>query len=184
MKCNIYCFIALFLCFLGFSQTIVIKWEEEKSLQRFVGDNDLFPYFTNENYSLENTVPILNGKIENASFLNYEIINLKWVKIEDKDLFSISKNYLPTENQWNCSVSNGNLFYNILTFKIEKNILYKLVSFEIIGNNRIKKVAKILNFSESVLKSGDYYKLKIDKTGIYRDVFIKAGVCNVLILSP
>jgi hypothetical protein len=161
--------ISLLVFNFSLTQVYEIKWEKEKSLQRYENDVEIYPYFSNFKYSLYSTIPIVGVEVLDNQLSNYELINLKWKEIKVEELFSSLPNNVPSQEVWNYSRNNGTINFTVWTLKKENKKYYKLISFEVSKNNYTnKKSAKIKSFSESVLKNGNYYKIQISNTGIHK----------------
>ncbi|MCB9202285.1 MAG: type IX secretion system sortase PorU [Flavobacteriales bacterium] len=167
-----------------------MDWNKPKQLERFEGDSSIFPYFSNSNYALKESVPTLYGtqEIDNSnSFYKYKIVNINWKKLSGtSELYSINPRDIPIEEEWNCSASHGKLNYFITAYKKQGAFFYQLQSFEIVKEDKTTTqksqfdvFAENTDNAESVLRSGNYYKIKIDKTGIYKldyDFFRNNGI--------
>ena len=174
----------LFLLFLSsfftsiFSQKININWEGNKTVD-YGNVSYVIPYFSNKNYSVFNGVPYLTQTISPKEGEEYTIKNLIWESIKINDLQDLRIDKIPLEEiaEVNSQVINGKSYTNITvgTFKKVQSSIFRLVSFELVPDNKksIKTITTrpslINNFStENPLKQGNFYKIKVDKTGIFK----------------
>lgn len=160
---------------LGLSQTINLNWEGTKVMD-YGTEKITYPYFTNYGFQIDtNSIFVsLNIKTDNQIKLN----QFQWELLAAKDIHDIKINALSATPDSNVNyflnesegAQNANISVEVL--KVENNKIYKLVSFNIVQEP--KKISSLYKGSNKVgttdnpLKSGTFYKIKVDKSGIFK----------------
>ncbi|GAB1857484.1 type IX secretion system sortase PorU [Flavobacteriaceae bacterium MHTCC 0001] len=181
-------FVALFwLSLIGFAQTkeFNIVWGGSKSVT-FGNNAIVLPSFNDAYYDFDFDKGLrfasqwkINGNINGASA---KIINAKYERISEQDLFELNKALIPSKLNFtlkNATARNKTFAsFSISPIIREKNQGYKrLVSFKLIytQNSSIRSRNKVAQkfgnskiISNSVLNTGNWYKFYIDTTGVYR----------------
>ncbi|NOJ76330.1 type IX secretion system sortase PorU [Empedobacter stercoris] len=171
-----------------FSQNYKINWENNQTISLTNGNKVNVPYFSNQDhYSLggyflpEFTVELnsINKEVEltNVQYreVQNELIDLDTSSISDKINFSsyqiIDKN------------GQQKLIVKVVPFVKQNNKFLRIESFSIIPkqvSSQRKTVARLTdNSTTSVLKSGDWYKIKVSKDGVFKldkNFFTKNGI--------
>ncbi|MFV0141674.1 MULTISPECIES: type IX secretion system sortase PorU [Empedobacter] len=171
-----------------FSQNYKINWENNQTISLTNGNKVNVPYFSNQDhYSLggyflpEFTVELnsINKEVEltNVQYreVQNELIDLDTSSISDKINFSsyqiIDKN------------GQQKLIVKVLPFIKQNNKFLRIESFSIIPkqvSSQRKTVARLTdNSTTSVLKTGDWYKIKVSKDGVFKldkNFFTKNGI--------
>ncbi|MGV4413115.1 type IX secretion system sortase PorU [Chryseobacterium sp. T1] len=158
-----------------FSQKVILKWEGSKSVN--YGTEKLnFPYFTNEGYTSGTDGISYTTSVKNSgNTINVE--NMQWVKIDPKDYFDINPSSLPNRdniaiiyNNYNSSNNAIESSVSVNTLKQENNTVYRLLSFDITNTGKpyVRKIAKKIGNTENPLKNGTFYKIKVDKSGVFK----------------
>lgn len=194
MKRFLYIFIAFFIqvsTFIPVAQTITINWDGIKNFYYSTEQVKKYPFFTNDNYSIDEGIPTLYYAEKTDFNGDVYLTNLQWQPIEKSQLGDTPLDFIPDDNIFSASITKSRdqkfISVTIKTLKKTGNTIFKLVSFTIEKKNTYGK-----NFSygesflnvESVLKNGSWYKIKIAKTGIYkidRNFLQSLGInCNSL----
>jgi hypothetical protein len=196
MKNFLYIFIAFFyqvLTFTPVAQTITINWEGLRNFYYSTDQPKTYPYFSNENYSIDEGIPTLYYAEKTNFTGDVYVSNLQWKPIEKSQLGDTPIDFIPSDELFSASVTKSRdqkfISVTIKTLKKIGNTIFQLVSFTI-----DKKNPQVKNFSsseshlnvESVLQNGTWYKIKIAKTGIYRidrNLLQSLGI-NVNTLDP
>lgn len=167
-------FSTLFFTFLS-SQTIVIQWEGTKVIDYGTSQTTV-PFFKNEGFAYENGSVFFRLTEESSGF-SKKIENLVWEKVNRKDIFDLSISSLPqTEIKDVSSYTNpytkektDNIQVGAL--KVEKDQVYRLASFTLTKGSTPSSSSRFLGKSgttENPLKSGSFYKIKVDKSGVFK----------------
>ncbi|MDR2122890.1 MAG: type IX secretion system sortase PorU [Flavobacteriaceae bacterium] len=171
------CFFLLFLaqgaCFFSDAQTININWEGLKPVRYSETDSGKYPYFSNKNYSLDEGIPTLyySEKIDFSG--NITLSNLQWKPVEASQLGSISLASVPTEDRYSASITKARdqnlLSVTIKTFKRTGNTVFQLTGFTINKTSpSYLKSSGVQSDTESVLQNGNWYKIKVKQSGVYK----------------
>ena len=136
------------------------------------------PFFKNENYSVINGVPYLTFSKKEKESSQYDIKNLIWEKIPAKEVYGLVADNVSTKeiaySNSQKQTINGQFLTNVViaTIKKDKNTLYRLTSFELVkktfNNQRTSRTSDLIGSTENPLKSGNFYKIKVDKSGVFK----------------
>ena len=195
MKKNL--LLLLFVIFTGhlFGQKTTIEWEGNKIMDYGTFQYNL-PFFKNENYSVINGVPYLTFSKKEKESSQYDIKNLVWEKIPAKEVFGLLADNVSTKeiaySNSQKQTINGQFLTNVViaTIKKDKNTLYRLTSFELVkktvNNQRTSRTSDLIGTTENPLKSGNFYKIKVDKSGIFKITtkFLRDNGINPSSINP
>lgn len=183
-----------FLCFFStflYSQKIVLAWKGSTAID-FGTEQKKVPFFSNEGFSYDsNSVYFTLNQRDSEKKLKVQ--NLSWEKISKKDLFDLDAFMVPDHedksagvyfNKYdNTSISS----VKVSALKQEKNELYRLISFEIVPDNTPeKRVDSRSGTTDNPLKTGTFYKIKVDKSGIFKitSQFLKSNGIPLSSVNP
>lgn len=184
----------LFLLIFGclYSQKTVIQWEGNK-ISDYGDFSYNLPFFKNENYSLINGIPYITFVKKDKDSFEYEIKNLVWEKVSQKELYNINTENIPQKEIYSTNYQkvNGENLNNVMvaTFKRDRQIIYRLVSFDLIKKNEFSTFNNkkaLIGTTENPLSSGTFYKIKVDKSGIFKITtkFLKDNGINPSSINP
>ncbi|WP_303849938.1 C25 family cysteine peptidase [Apibacter mensalis] len=194
MKRFLYIFIAFFIqvsTFIPVAQTITINWDGIKNFYYSTEQVKKYPFFTNDNYSIDEGIPTLYYAEKTDFNGDVYLTNLQWQPIEKSQLGDTPLDFIPDDDIFSASITKSRdqkfISVTIKTLKKTGNTIFKLVRFTIEKKNSFSKnfssTESFLNV-ESVLKNGSWYKIKLAKTGIYkidRNFLQSLGInCNSL----
>ncbi|MGC4128443.1 MAG: type IX secretion system sortase PorU [Bergeyella sp.] len=165
--------ILLFLFSATYAQNVKIDWQGSTTID-YGTEKTVIPFFTNAGYSYQNGVVYFSMENKNSDKL-MKAQNLVWEKITKKDFFDINPYLLPAKDDFSAS-SYYNKYDNstsssisVAALKMDNNEVYRLVSFEIVPETNLKqKAVQRAGTTENPLKSGNIYKIKVDKSGIFK----------------
>ncbi|MDM1299880.1 type IX secretion system sortase PorU [Empedobacter falsenii] len=171
-----------------FSQNYKINWENNQTISLTNGNKVNVPFFSNKDnyfvggYFLPEFVVELNSanqevELSNVQFreVQNELADLNTSSITDKINFS----------SYNIIDKNGQqkLIFKVVPFVKQNNKILKIESFSIvpksIQSRKISSRKLIDNSTTSVLKTGDWYKIKVSKDGVFKldkSFFTKNGI--------
>ena len=189
MKRNLLLIIFLSLYSLAFSQNIAIKWDGAKTMD-FGAESKNLPFFSNAGYNFEQGNVYI--RVETKTSDNLTADNLKWEPVTEKDLFDITKYDLLPYNDISSGsyVKEGESYSSvrIATFKIENNQIFRLSSFNLVKEkvSQRSNSSKNLGTTDNPLKTGTFYKIKVDKSGIFKITtqFLRANGINPSDINP
>lgn len=134
------------------------------------------PFFKNESFAYEEGSVFVRTS-QKFSGVEKNISNLVWEKISPKELFDLHDYNLPTEDHFEVSeytnpyTQEKTTNIRVSALKYEKGAVYRLASFSIINSEKNlenKNGTGTIGTSENPLKSGNFYKIKIDKSGVFK----------------
>ncbi len=171
-----------------FSQNYKINWENNQTISLTNGNKVNVPFFSNKDnyfvggYFLPEFVVELNStnqevELSNVQFreVQNELADLNTSSITDKINFS----------SYNIIDKNGQqkLIVKVVPFVKQNNKILKIESFSIVPKSIQSRKASsrklIDNSTTSVLKTGDWYKIKVSKDGVFKldkSFFTKNGI--------
>ncbi len=168
------------------AQTITLHWE---GLKEMIG-SEKYPYFSNENYSLDEGVPTFYYSEPTDFSGSVSISNLQWQPINISQLGSVPFSSIPEKDTYDASIVSSrnqrSLSVTIKALKRTGNTVYQLTSFTINKASSVRRISGILASTKSILQNGDWYKIKVNKSGIYkidRNLLQSLGI-NVNSLNP
>ncbi|MGX9987093.1 type IX secretion system sortase PorU [Soonwooa purpurea] len=192
MKKNIYSLLFAVISLGAFGQKVNIQWEGSKTFD-FGTYKQNMPFFKNSGYDIGSRGVTLVVEKRNEG---KEIVvkNFNWEKAKPEDLYDINQDLLVNSNHYEASYSFNELqnaqigTAYIPAFKKEANTIYRLVSVdvELSNNNLILKKGDALGSTENPLKSGTFYKIKVDKSGVFKisKKFLQDNGINVSGINP
>ncbi|GGP04893.1 peptidase C25 [Cloacibacterium rupense] len=155
------------------------------------------PFFKNGNYSVISGSPFFTFTQKDKEFLSLEIKNLVWEKINSKELFELNSDFIPQREVSEINTSNqpidGFFLSNVVVsaFKKDNKGVYKLISFDIVKKSSTSKRNSFgsrttMGDTENPLKSGTFYKIKVDKSGVFRITtkFLRDNGINPSSINP
>lgn len=171
------------------AQKISIQWDGAK-IEDFGDIKKNLPNFKNEGFSFsQNNIFILNRQKIGENQLR--VSNLVWENVSNKDLYDLSKDLLPDHD-----IAGINYYYsegeriasvNVGLFKNVKGRIQRLSSFELLPlNSSINLNAKKVGTTANPLATGGFYKIKVDKSGIFKitSQFLRDNGINPSNINP
>ena len=160
-----------------FSQKYKINWENSQDYALTNGQIIKVPFFNNpEHYALNeyytpNYNVIFNETVRDVKIFNVEttalspleLIQFKAYDLIKDEITYISQNY--TEN------NKSKTLVSVFPYLKKGNVIHKINSFEISTYKNIApKTLQNRSFGNatSVLKDGNWFKIKVDKTGVFK----------------
>ena len=170
-----------------FSQNYKINWENNQTISLTNGTTVNVPYFSNkENYTIgsyflpEFVVELYSSnkdvELTNIQYseVTTELVGLESSSISDQIIYS-SSNSIDKNGQ-------QKLVLKVLPFVKQNNKVLKIESFSVVqksSKNSFSARTPSDNSTTSVLKSGDWYKIKVSKDGVFKldkSFFSKNGI--------
>ncbi|WP_089755739.1 type IX secretion system sortase PorU [Chryseobacterium soldanellicola] len=171
------------------AQRTTIEWDGSK-IQDF-GDTKLtLPHFKNEGFSFSQNNIFITTK-QKIGERQLKISNLVWESASNKDLFELNKDLLQGRDITDISYYylEGERYASIhvALFKNVKGKALRLSSFEISDSGSSNKfgTAKV-GTTANPLSTGNFYKIKVDKSGIFKidSQFLSANGINPSSVNP
>lgn len=175
-KIPVVIFLLIFVVSIKSQQTNIL-WRESEVIDYGI-EKKTFPKFENAGYTVEsNNVFITVTKKSNGR--KYKIINPIWVKISEKKLYDIEPLMLPDRDffdvfyRFNRKENAQYFMAKLATFKYVKGEIFRLEGFSIAEENisaskKGNSKKNRLGSSENPLASGTFYKIKVDKSGVFK----------------
>lgn len=190
-------FLIFLFCFGSvYSQKVTLEWDNSKEFDYGSYKKNL-PFFKNGNYSVISGSPFFTFTQKDKEFLSLEIKNLVWEKINSKELFELNSDFIPQREVSEINTSNqpidGFFLSNVVVsaFKKDNKGVYKLISFDIVKKSSTSKRNSFgsrttMGDTENPLKSGTFYKIKVDKSGVFRITtkFLRDNGINPSSINP
>lgn len=170
----------LFLLFLSTlsltAQNVVIDWKGVEEYSKGPDYNARLPIFSNKGFSAHNNIPHFSYQEQVQGMRNVSIQNIRYEVVPPSERGDLNVADLPTELEYWANVSSGMEGYflsvSMIPFVRENNQVKKVVSFEILNepdtSSRLAPNGTIDPATTSVLKSGNWYKIRVNKSGIFR----------------
>lgn len=168
-------FIIFFFFSFTFSQTVKLQWEGSKVID-FGSYQVAVPFFNNNGFAYEESSVYYRTSAK-YSGTDQTVTNLLWEKITPKELFEISLSSIPTEEKTEISVFTNpytqekSTNIRVSALKLEKGNIYRLNSFSIVNSGEVNarsSVSRKTGSTENPLKSGNFYKIKVDTSGVFK----------------
>ncbi len=170
-----------------FGQNYKINWENNQTISLTNGTTVNVPYFSNkENYSIGSYfLPEFVVEL-NSSNKAVELSNIQYREVTN-ELVDLEVSSIPDQIKYSSYTiidKNGQpkLIVKVLPFVKQNNKVLKIESFSIVQKSS-KNSTSNRSFSDnsktSVLKSGDWYKIKVTKDGVFkldRNFFTSNGI--------
>lgn len=173
----------------SWAQRVPINWEGAK-IQDYGDTKKNLPNFTNEGFSYsQNNIFIVNK--QKAGEKQFRVSNLIWESVSAKDLFELNKDLIQ-----DFDISDIDYYYldgeryasvKIGLFKNNKGKILRLSSFDISeSNSSAPLVASKVGTTQNPLSSGGFYKIKVDKSGVFKITtqFLKDNGMNPANINP
>lgn len=153
------------------AQKISIDWAGSK-IEDFGDTKKNLPFFKNEGFSFsQNNIFIRNRQKIGENLL--KISNMVWENVSNKELYDLHKNLLFEKD-----ITDIDYYYldgeryasiSVALFKYEKGKVLRLSSYDI-TNSTSSKVFSSAKVGTTInpLATGTFYKLKVDKSGIFK----------------
>lgn len=174
-----------------YAQRNTIEWNGSK-IQDF-GDTKLnLPIFKNEGFSFSQNNVFIATK-QKIGEKQLKVSDLAWETVSNKDLFELSKETLPDHDIADVSyfTLEGERYaaINVALFKNINGRVQRLSSFNITESSAPLNTSGGINkigTTNNPLSSGNFYKIKVDKSGIFKitSQFLRDNGINPSSVNP
>lgn len=156
------------------AQKINLEWGSTTEMD-YGTEKIIYPSFSNNGFQIDANSLYANIKVKTDNIINID--QAQWQEIPTKEVYGLKIN----------SISSSFKYYidyyfdeterkqaariKVEAVKSEKNKIYRLVSFVINQTNKtipVKRGSNRYGTSENPLKSGTFYKIKVDKSGVFK----------------
>lgn len=176
MKKNFYFFFFLFLLSLfSYGQKVNVLWKGKRNVV-FSNNTVELPNFDNKNFDYDkNNIFISYSEVLSEPY-QYTIENLVWEKMPRNQLYDIDKNAINSEEENIAGIQKNPiapgylLNVRVKTLKKVGQDIYRLVSYDLKKSNQYVNFGSTaaLGTSDNPLKSGTFYKIRVDKSGVFK----------------
>ncbi len=177
MKFKFYNLVLSLVMIMGYSQKITINWEGLKPFDRGQEQKPNYPYFSNPTYQFFDNSIYASLNFKTAGDIT--VGQMEWRELAPNEKGDLSVSVLPTVPETSISYFRSNEDQNryanifIETLKQENGRIFKLISFSINpsaakGQTLAPPTPVRYGTTENPLKSGTFYKIKVDKSGIFK----------------
>ena len=157
-------------------KTFTIEWEDPKVQATAISQHKIPSFKTGFDFSYERGLMFFNQwKVtQPIDELNANLSNITFEVINDEELYDLNKENIPNEIAFklrNVIGRDQRFAYLELTPIIKENGVYKkIISFTLNYTNGLdyRNQATTQQITNSVLRTGDWYRFRVDKTGVYR----------------
>ena len=175
MKKISFFFLVLSFCILN-AQTITINWEGTKDFSDGMNPSVKLPFFTNDGYSASNEMIYFSYHQETKSMANIQLVNIQYSNLSSSEKGNLDVSQIPTQLEYSAKVDQGgNKFFvsvGMKPFVNENGQIKKVTSFQIVQQQGMPTDFQTEGTydpaTQSVLKSGNWYKIRVKKSGVFR----------------
>jgi len=164
------------ICSLILAQKITIDWKGTTVVD-YGSSQVTLPYFSNAGFAYENHSLVIRVTQPYTGSLK-TVSNLVWEAVSPSALYDLNAQFLPEDEITDIAV-NKNPFTGarttsilVNTFRKENGKVYRLSSFTITDQSTARGLAEQipapLGTTDNPLKTGTFYKIKVDKSGIFK----------------
>ena len=158
------------------AQTITLKWEGTKDYARGSEEPVRLPFFSNEGYSVWGNVPQFSYNESVLGMGKVSIHNVQYAVLSPGERGQLNVKEIPSELTYTAKISKGGDRYSLSVgmtpFVKEGNQIKKVTSFQILNQQGLPPEYQPDETydpaTQSVLKNGQWYKIRVKKSGIYR----------------
>lgn len=190
---------SLFILLFGLSsvaaQTYNIEWKGTEIID-YGTEKITIPKINNPGFAYEEGTVFFRVPEKSKNVLR-EIKDLVWEKISSKDLLDIDAANVPFGNKSEIGnysdpyTGENRDVFRVAALKQEAGVFFRLKSFTITNTDAsLQKTARSagtqLGTTENPLKSGNFYKIKVDKSGVFKITaqFLRENGINPATINP
>lgn len=193
MKLKLYIVVLCLISAFFVAQTITLQWEGYKE-NDYGTEKVTYPFFTNHSYLVDNNSVYVSLSYKTDSQVVLD--QLQWQELSPRDVKDLSINSLSSNPRVSISYDMDDkqqqyATINAEALKAENNKIYKLVSFTIAKTGKkvsalYKNGAQKIGTSDNPLKSGTFYKIRVDKSGVFKITkqFLQQNGLNPANINP
>lgn len=161
-----------------FSQNYKINWENNKDYALTNGQNIKVPFFNNsDEYSLNeyytpNFNIVLNERIDRVEIINANTTPLTTAELVQFRAFEIVSDKINVSRQIFIENNIQKTLISVFPYIKKGESIHRINSFDLkksTNNNRSESQYRVFEDSRSsVLKDGNWFKIKVDRTGVFK----------------
>src|SRR5690606_30579977 len=158
------------------AQTINIDWQGLKVYSKGFENNTNLPFFSNEGYEVYNDIPQLYYMEPVVGMGRISVENVQFAPLAASERGQLNVQEIPTELKYYAKINKGMSGYfatvRLTPFVKQGTQIRKVVSFQIVTQMGLSQASQVAGTydpaTQSVLRSGNWYKIKVGKSGIFR----------------
>jgi hypothetical protein len=157
------------------AQTVNIDWRGTKEYSNGEGYNLNLPFFENKGYNVFNGIPYFIYTEPIQSMANISLANVTFSNLTPTERGNLNVAEIPEKLEYSAKVDEGlnglKLTVGMFPFVKENGQIRKVNSFQIVKQQALPAMAVNNVYdpaTQSVLKSGSWYKIKVNKSGVFR----------------
>lgn len=158
------------------AQTINIEWEGAKEYKVDYEKKVNLPYFKNTGYSVKDNIPRFMYLENTGGMGKVTIKNIQYTVLTPSERGQLNVNEIPAKLEYDARVQKGGDDYyvavSMIPFVKEGNQIKKVTSFQISNQQGVppdyQPEGALDPATQSVLRNGNWYKIKITRSGIFR----------------
>ena len=156
------------------AQKINLEWGSTTEMD-YGTEKIIYPSFSNNGFQIDANSLYANIKVKTDNIINID--QAQWQEIPTKEVYGLKINSISStfkyyiDYYFDETERKQAARIKVEAVKSEKNKIYRLVSFVINQTNKTIPVNRGSNrygTSENPLKSGTFYKIKVDKSGVFK----------------
>jgi len=158
------------------AQTITINWEGVKDYSWGFDNSVKLPSFSNKGYGVKDNVPqfVYSESVQGMGRVSVQNVQYAVLPQSERGQLNIQK--IPSKLTYTAKIDKGGSRYflsvQMIPFVKEGNQVKKVTSFQIVNQQGLPPEYQPDDTfdpaTQSVLKNGQWYKIRIKKSGIYR----------------
>ncbi len=193
MKFKFYILVFCAISVFSNAQKISIVWDGYKEMD-YGTEKITYPFFTTPNFQADANSIFANLQVKTSTQLQLD--QFVWEAMPTKDIKDLKINSLstsPKSSVYYFFNEKENAEYagvNVETVKVENHKIFRLTSFNISATSRktsdLSKGSRKQGSTDNPLKSGTFYKIKVDKSGIFKITkqFLQQNGINAASINP
>lgn len=158
------------------AQTVNIEWSGAKEYYIDFDKKVNLPFFNNQGYSVSANIPYFVHQERVNGMGRVTLENIQYALVSASERGQLNLNSIPSSLQYKASIQKGgnefNLVVSMLPFIKEGNLIKKVTSFQIVNQQGVPPDYQPEDTfdpaTQSVLRTGNWYKIKIKKSGVFR----------------
>lgn len=158
------------------AQTVNIEWEGARDYSINFEKSVKLPFYKNKGYAVKNNLPLFIH-LENVGGMGKVTIqNVQYSLLDSSERGQLNVSEIPSELQYTARISRGGddyyLAVQMIPFVKEGSQIKKVTSFQVINQQGVPPDYQPEDTydpaTQSVLRTGAWYKIKIKKSGVFR----------------
>lgn len=158
------------------AQTVNIEWSGVKAYSVDFETKINLPFFNNKGYIVQDNLPHFMYHEKVGAMGDIRLENIQLTALNSSERGQLDLNQIPSKLQYDARVQKGRdeyfLTVSMVPFVKEGTQIMKVASFQIVNQQGVlSKSSSERTYdpaTQSVLRSGNWYKIKVKKSGVFR----------------